>query len=765
MRAARFLDPVTGPGPRQPREKATASRKPRAATLAGRRRRLGRVVAMVLASAALTAEAAPPRHSADTAGTNTGLGPPPPLLVRSSPAATWRALFTLGEAGQFAVAAHLLDLGEVPPADQPTVGSEVAAKLYRLLLALRARPGQLDGEASVLNEAGSRSGMLVAHRFFREGVAGEVVLRRVEDEFAGDEVWLFSRQTVANVPFWYRLVVLRHPLETPPPANAGLGAAPAELRRATPRATVAGFLAAARRGRFADACHYFDLDGIPVEEQAVLGPRLARRLMFVLERRSWFDPETVANEPAGRPQVHVAEDRYLLAAIPAGDGTVELLLARHVDGEGRFVWVFSRETVGAIDTLYAAHGFGWFGDHLPRAFFAATFAGLQLWQWASLALVVAMGYGVARLVGHWIASSLRTLAARTRVSWDDYAVATIDGPLGIVLWAAVIAGGASAIGLTAEASAILKALWKTLLLLGIGWYGFRVLDAIAARLQDQAAAGNGVILAVGPVVQKVGKFLVALLTVMAILDVVGVNVAAALAGVGLGGLALAFAAQKTLENVFGALAIATDRPFKVGDLVQIGDTLGTVEDIGLRSTRLRTLNRTLVAIPNATVVAGTVVNLAARDRMLYRVTIGLVYTTTQMQLLFVLDELRRMLLKDTRLLLEGQRVRFVGFGASSLDVEIFAYVATSDFVTFTAVAQELNLAIMEIVERSGSAFAYPSQTLYLARDHGTSRERAAEVAAVVAARRARGELAVPDPEPDLLEAARRARHVDEPPSI
>ena len=145
------------------------------------------------------------------------------------------------------------------------------------------------------------------------------------------------------------------------------------------------------------------------------------------------------------------------------------------------------------------------------------------------------------------------------------------------------------------------------------------------------------------------------------LDVIGINVVGVLAGLGLGGLAIAFAAQKTLENVFGAIAIAGDRPFQVGDFVTIGTDQGTVEDVGLRSTRLRTQARTVVSIPNGVVVAGRVENFSARDRIVYNPTIGLVYDTRPEQLRAVLDGFREVLRAHPRVFQESFRVRFRAF--------------------------------------------------------------------------------------------------------
>jgi MscS family membrane protein len=696
--------------------------------------------------------------SNDGASINSGLGPAPTLVLRSSPASTWRSFFLLGDKGEFALAAHLLELIDIPPADQSRVGAEVAEKLYRVLRVLKARPADVSSEGlHGTGEEGVPTDSVMALRFQREKVAGEVWLRRAADERTGETAWLVGRQTVSSTPLWYRLLVERRTLEVTGNLNVGLGAPPENVFRASPRDALEGFLEASRAGHFTDAAHYLDLGALAPDRQASDGPLLARRLMFVLERRPWIDTAAVSRDPAGAPQPGMDDDRQKLGVVPTRGRDVAIVLTRYLDTERRFVWVFSRDTVSEIGTLYAAHGYGWLGDRLPRVLFATSLAGLQLWQWLSLALIVGAGFGVSRVIGHWLAVGLRKVAAQTPPTWDDYAVATVDGPLGIFLWAVIIAIAAKVVGLSPEATAVVKRVWEILLIVGFGWYFFKVLDAVSAHLNAQAQTGNSLTLAVVPILQRVGKFLVGLLVVLAALGVIGVNVAAALAGVGLGGLAIAFAAQKTLENIFGALSIAGDRPFKVGDFVQIGDVLGTVEDVGLRSTRLRTLSRTLVAIPNATVVADKIVNFAERDRILFKVTIGLVYGTTAAQLTFVLDEIRRLILDDTRVVLDGQRVRFAGFGASSLDVEVFALIDTTDYATYTAITEDLNFKIMEIVERSGSSFAFPSQTLYLARDSGRSDDRAEAAAAVVEARRQRGALVVPEPTGAQLEQARRKR--------
>jgi MscS family membrane protein len=262
-------------------------------------------------------------------------------------------------------------------------------------------------------------------------------------------------------------------------------------------------------------------------------------------------------------------------------------------------------------------------------------------------------------------------------------------------------------------------------------------DRLVARGQHQATE----LVAPG---RKLVKGLVLALALVAVLDTFGFNVAALVAGLGVGGIAVALAAQKTLENLFGGMTLYTDRPVAVGDFCRFGDQVGTVEEIGLRSTRVRTLGRTLVSVPNAQFSALHLENFAARDQILIQTTIGLRYETTPEQLRYVLVEVRRLLYAHERVAREPARIRFVGFGAYSLDLEIFAYVDTADWGEFLGIREDLFLRIMDIVEESGTGFAFPSSTVYLGRDEAPSEERAQEVAEQVARWREQREVYLPD---------------------
>jgi len=231
-------------------------------------------------------------------------------------------------------------------------------------------------------------------------------------------------------------------------------------------------------------------------------------------------------------------------------------------------------------------------------------------------------------------------------------------------------------------------------------------------------------------------------------DVWSVPYSSVLAGLGIGGLAVALAAQPTLQNMIAGFTLFADSPLSVGDFCRYGEKLGTLEKIGLRSTRIRTLDRTVVSLPNSEFANLQLENFARRDRILLRTTIQLRYETTPDQLRFVLAELRRLLVGHPKVHPDPARVRLIGFGAHSLDVEVYAYVATADWNEFLAVREDVFLRVMDIVRQSGTGLAFPSQVNYLARDTGNDPALARKAEQTVAAWREAGRLPFPNFPPD-----------------
>ncbi len=695
------------------------------------------VLTVVLSSPALGA------HSEEVArrdAINPGLGPLPAEVARTSPAAAWRSFLALSGAGRYDLAAHALDLVGIPPGQQLKAGADAAEKLLRVLQLLKAREDAVTTE----DEAGPAidgrpTSEVVAIRFERSGISGEVRLRHTVGASPYQLAWLFARETVASVPFWYRVLVKGEAARGAEPLDVGLGTIPAEVNRATPREAMAGFLAACQEGRFDLASFYMDLGVVPPERQPAEGRRLARRLMLTLQRTGWVEPEKLSDEPLGRPETGVPENQQLFAVIHVRHQPIELFLSHRADAELGNVWTVSQETVAEIDRLYDAHGYGWFGDRAPVALFAFRIADLQLWQWLGLLVGLVGSWIASRILGRWLVLLVGRLSRRAAPVWQEAVIRPLDGPIAFLLASVILALLARWVGVTPDAWAVTRYLCKLLALVGVGWFLVRLVDATAVRVREAALASGGVGLGFLPMTVRVVKAVVVIMIGLAVLDVIGLNVVAGLGALGIGAAAIAFAAQKTLENMFGTLSIASDRPFEVGDYVMIGPDSGTVEEVGFRSTRIRTLGRTLVTVPNGLVASGRVENFSARDRIMYNPVLKLAYATTVEQLRLVIDETGRFLRSHPKVFQGEQRVRFAAFGENALHVEVWCWVATRDFLEYTEVVEQLNFGIARIVEKSGTSFAFPTRVLFMAKDGVVDLER--ELRREVENRRMRGDSA------------------------
>jgi MscS family membrane protein len=249
------------------------------------------------------------------------------------------------------------------------------------------------------------------------------------------------------------------------------------------------------------------------------------------------------------------------------------------------------------------------------------------------------------------------------------------------------------------------------------------------------------------VVGSVGGFLILVYAAQEL----GIPVVGLVAGLGVGGLAVALAIRPSLENLFGGLILFLDKPVRVGDFCSFGEHMGTVEYIGVRSTQIRALDRTLISIPNATFADMEIINWAQCDQMLIQRTIGLRYETEPDQLRYVLVELREMCHAHPKIDRDTVRVRFEGHGASSLDIQIRVYALTREWNEYFAIQEDVLLRVDEIVRESGTGFAFPSRTVYVRRDGGLDKARSEAVAQQVTAWRSSNRLPFPHLSPARID--------------
>jgi MscS family membrane protein len=300
---------------------------------------------------------------------------------------------------------------------------------------------------------------------------------------------------------------------------------------------------------------------------------------------------------------------------------------------------------------------------------------------------------------------------------------------------------------------ILSATW-------IVWRSVRwSLRRVRTRALARGHAGTGSLMLLG---ERILKVLIFLLGVLAVLGNLGFNMSTALAGLGIGGLAIGFGAQKTIENLFGGVSVLGDEVFRVGDVCRFGDRTGVVEDIGLRSIRIRTEERTLVAIPNGTVATINLENFSRRDKILLKTTLGLRTESKADHVRFVLAEIRKLLYSHQKVETQTVRVRLTDIAGSALSVEVVAYILTRDFNEYAAVREDLLLRVMDVMEDSGGGLALPSQTLYLGRDAGVEKTKADNAVKKVAEMREGKQLPFPDFHADEISSFKGS--IEYPPS-
>ncbi len=251
----------------------------------------------------------------------------------------------------------------------------------------------------------------------------------------------------------------------------------------------------------------------------------------------------------------------------------------------------------------------------------------------------------------------------------------------------------------------------------------RGFEHAVARTRTHRSGGESILV----LMQRLTRIALLTIAVVAALGLFGFNVKTTLAGLGIGGLAIALAAQKTLENLIGGVSLLMDKAIRVGDFCQIGDQLGTVEDIGLRSLKLRTLDQNLSVVPNGSLAQMQFQNMARRGKLLINQTFSLRIETQAEQLRFVLDRAQSMLDQHPEIESGSCRVRVMNFVGAAYQMELFAYGKTGDWTQFTAIRQDVILKIAEIVEASGTRFAAPTQLAYLSRDKGVDAEKANDI--------------------------------------
>ena len=493
------------------------------------------------------------------------------------------------------------------------------------------------------------------------------------------------------------------------------------LGRSTPRGTVLGFLNAARKGENELARQYLDtrLSGKLAED-------LAHQLFVVLDTKLPARLTLISDAPEGSRSNPLQSDQDVVGTVTGEGGPIPILVERIRRPKEEPIWLFSSTTLDSIPSLYQEVPTREDSAFLPEFLKGAGVGRFRLGEWLIVLLAIPIAYFAMGLLNRLLVPLARPIWRRVLGDAGSQVRTALPVPARLLLLSLLGRWLLSSLSL----SLLVRQFWSNVAsmvtIVTVVWLLIVIAGKVEQYVQRRIPSAN---FAAAQSLLRLSRRAVELLFVfaglLATLRHFGVDPTPALAGLGVGGIAVALAAQKTLENVIAGASLIFDQAVRVGDSLKMGEIVGTVDHIGLRSTRIRTLDRTVVSVPNGQIANASLETLSARDKFWFHPVVTLRYETTPEQLRIVLDGIRSMLETQPAVDPKSIRVRFIRLGAFSLDVEGVAYLYARDWDHFLELQEQLLFGITEIVERAGTGIAFPSQTMYVAERQDAVAARAA----------------------------------------
>ena len=473
------------------------------------------------------------------------------------------------------------------------------------------------------------------------------------------------------------------------------------LGRTTPRGTVFGFLNAERKDNDEVGAQYLNtpLRGKPASN-------LAHQLFVVLDRRLPAKLDELSDKPEGSLPDPLQPNMDRVGSIASSNGNVDILLERVNLGKAGYRWLFSGKTLESVPELYKEVN-GASADNTLREFLVNTrLEGILLFSWFAFLLGLPFLYLLAIILNRLlsrIAGQLRRYYLKKSDQPDPEVLPT---PVRLLLIAFTILWAIAKAGLPLFARQFWSTVATIIIIVSCVWLFIRLNSWTEERIYQRLLLRKSTgVVSIARLVRRVIDVLAVFVGVLVGLKHFGLSPTGALAGLGVGGIAIALAAQKTLENVVGGVSVIFDQTVRVGDNLKVGETRGTVEDIGLRSTRIRTPDRTIVSVPNGQMANASLENISLRDKFWFHPNLRLSYDTTPVQLSSVLRGLTEMLEKYPVVESNSIRVSFLSFGTAALELEVSAYLFARDWSNFLEIQGELQIHMMEIVEAAGTRIA------------------------------------------------------------
>lgn len=434
---------------------------------------------------------------------------------------------------------------------------------------------------------------------------------------------------------------------------------------------------------------------------------LASQLLKVLDARGLLiNYDQIPSNPNYTDSLSGLQQYILFQSLP------EVYLTK----TGQNEWVFSEATVQSIPELYQSTFSNWMTfivDNLPD-WAHSEWMGIKIWQYLAVFFWLLTGLILMKVFNFFLDNYVRKFARKTNFTWDDDLVDGIEKPSGFIFILAFFFLTYSNLQFSVTISHVLSVTIEIALSITVVWLFYNLAEVLSKYLavltsKTETELDDQLI----PLIRKTLRFFVVVMGVIAILQNNGYNVASLIAGLGIGGLAVALAARETLANFFGSVTIFVDRPFKIGDWIKVGNVEGTVEEVGFRSTRVRTFYNSLVSVPNSTIANMDIDNLGLRKYRRLKAILNLTYSTTPEQMEAFVEGIKAIVKANSHFRQDYYEVHFNAFGAHSLDVLVYVFFDVPDWSTELQQRHNFLLEILRLAKEVGVEFAFPTQTLHM----------------------------------------------------
>jgi MscS family membrane protein len=456
----------------------------------------------------------------------------------------------------------------------------------------------------------------------------------------------------------------------------------------------------------------------------------ARDLRNLVDRYLKEPLAKVSDSPDGKLNDGLPTNRERVGPLIMGDTTADITLVRVTDPQAGPIWLISSQTLAQVPSwsrsvAQASSAQSWIERWMPGALLSSDIFGISVAHWIVLGATLLIPFALLVLTFSIAIRLIRaTVREPSRLRSFNAWYAGIRWPLIIFLTLSIqlvwMLISMRSLGFTLTFRIAYARVALVLDVIALAWLLRTLLTLRLERARDLVAekdrTGTESLVLLG---ERLLRALVFLVAVFAILAIVGVDTKTALAGLGIGGIALALGAQRTVENLLGGILLLSDKALAIGDFCNISNRVGVVEDITLRSVRLRTLDRTLVSIPAGALAQSGIENFATREKILAQSTLRLRYGTSVEQLTRILAGIRKVLDESSNVESTTSRIRLVNFGAEAIELEIFVYMLTADYNRFLELREELLLRIASVVEAAGSGFA-PTRFIYMQGSEGAA---------------------------------------------